>query len=89
MTTKEKILDNKSYQTIYESFQRVFPEFKLSIRKWENCGFNFQSRHILVLLKNGCTIIFGCNKSEGEWIWSANLDMSDKIKKQFNITFEE
>lgn len=82
-------MSNKSYQQIFDHFNELFPEFKQSVKEWGKCQFDSEIRMVHISLKNGCYIYFGTTRGEdGEWTWSANLDMSDKTKEKLGITEE-
>ena len=75
-----------SYQDIFENFKELFPEWVKSIKEWSKDGFNSVRRTILVTLKNGIQIRYGCRKeNDGEWVWSANAIPSEKTKKELGF----
>lgn len=91
--TTNEILSNKSYKSIYSSFEMLFPEFKQSVKEWTKSEFNKKNRLIHILLENGCSIEFGTMRhgknGHAEWVWAAMLDMSKKIKEKLRVTVEE
>lgn len=89
-TIKKEAVNSSSYEKIFETFQRLFPEFKRSIAKWDKEIYNTTARYINILLKNGCTIRFGCFRNDRniKWTWTSSLDFSEKTKEKYVITKE-
>ena len=87
MDTSKYTVRNTSYQNIYESFLNLFPELKQSVKKWDKDGFGKVRRTILVTLKSGLRIRFGCGieDDDGEWVWAAYLTPSEKRCEKLGI----
>ena len=83
---KEKYtVKGTSYQDIYDSFENLFPEWIKGIKEWAKDGFNSTRRTILVTMKNGIRIRFGCYKEEGNWVWQGFVLPSEKACKKHDI----
>lgn len=81
MDTSKYLVKETSYQDIYESFLNLFPEWKQSVKNWVKDGFAPVRRTVLITMKNGIQIRFGCYKEEdGEWTWAGYIVPSQKTK---------
>lgn len=89
-TVRKEAVNSSSYEKIFETFQRLFPEFKRSIAGWEKGNMTSTRRNIDVQLKNGCSIHFGCFREDkaSKWTWVSYLDFSEKTKEKYVISKE-
>lgn len=86
MDTSKYTVKGTSYDNLYASFVNLLPEWKQSVKEWSKDHFDKNRRTILVTMKNGIMIRFGCyREDDNQWTWQAFVVPSIKTQEKLGI----